>query len=57
MNDLRVNNASMLIGRSPELIAAEINNIKNQTRKMMLYNSIEIGRRLIEAKTLVAHGE
>jgi hypothetical protein len=50
-------NSSMPIGRSPELIAAEINNIKNQTRKMMLYNSIEIGRRLIEAKTLVAHGE
>jgi DNA repair exonuclease SbcCD ATPase subunit len=57
MNDLTVNNPSMLIGRTPELIAAEINNIKNQTRKMMLYNSIEIGRRLLEAKTLVAHGE
>lgn len=57
MNDLTLNNPSMLIGRTPELIAAEINNIKNQTRKMMLYNSIEIGRRLLEAKTLVAHGE
>jgi chromosome segregation ATPase len=57
MNDLSVNNPSMLMARTPELIAAEINNIKNQTRKMMLYNSIEIGRRLLEAKTLVAHGE
>lgn len=43
--------------RTPELIAAEINSIKNQTRKMVLYNSIEIGRRLIEAKEMLQHGE
>ncbi|SNR85647.1 Protein of unknown function [Anaerovirgula multivorans] len=45
------------INRTPDLIAAEINNIKNQTRKIVLYNSIEIGRRLTEAKTLISHGE
>lgn len=45
------------ISRTPELIAAEINSIKNQTRKMMIYNSIEIGRRLIEAKVMLQHGE
>ncbi|MDF2591379.1 MAG: hypothetical protein K0S75_845 [Clostridia bacterium] len=49
--------SDLVINRTPELIAAEINNIKNQTRKMVLYNSIEIGRRLTEAKQLVSHGE
>ncbi len=43
--------------RNVTLIAAEINNIKEQTRKMVLYNSIEIGRRLIEAKEMLEHGE
>lgn len=50
MNELSVN-------RTPELIAAEINGIKQQTRKILLYNSIEIGRRLTEAKTMLPHGE
>ncbi|ATW24142.1 DUF3102 domain-containing protein [Candidatus Formimonas warabiya] len=45
------------IYRTPELIAAEINNIKRQTRTMLLYNSIEIGRRLYEAKNYIPHGE
>lgn len=43
--------------RTPEVIALEINSIKNQTRTIVLYNSIEIGRRLIEAKEIVGHGE
>ncbi|MDP4146971.1 MAG: DUF3102 domain-containing protein [Bacillota bacterium] len=43
--------------RTPELIALEINNIKDQTRALVLFNSIEIGRRLTEAKELVEHGE
>ncbi|WNF36426.1 DUF3102 domain-containing protein [Bacillaceae bacterium IKA-2] len=43
--------------RTTEIIAAEINSIKEQTRKMFLYNSIEIGRRLTEAKIMVPHGE
>jgi len=57
MRELNTNNSSQLISRTPELIAAEINNIKQQTRNMVLYNSIEIGRRLVEAKALVQHGE
>ena len=43
--------------RTPELIAAEINNIKDQTRRVVLSNSIEIGRKLTEAQELVPHGE
>jgi len=45
------------IRRTPELIAAEINDIKARTRTMLLYNSIEIGRRLSEAKQCLPHGE
>jgi hypothetical protein len=43
--------------RTTELIAAEIINIKEQTKKMVIYNSIEIGRRLVEAKEMIEHGE
>lgn len=43
--------------RTPDLIADEINDIKDKTRKLVLNNSIEIGRRLIEAKSLLEHGE
>jgi DNA repair exonuclease SbcCD ATPase subunit len=46
-----------LMERTPLLIAHEINSIKEQTQRMILVNSIEIGRRLIEAKSLVPHGE
>jgi DNA repair exonuclease SbcCD ATPase subunit len=46
-----------LITRTPMMIATEINSIKEQTKKMLLVNSIEIGRRLVEAKTIVPHGE
>ncbi|WP_160688363.1 DUF3102 domain-containing protein [Clostridium sp. C2-6-12] len=45
------------ISRTPDLIAAEINHIKEQTRIQVLNNSIEIGRKLVEAKSLVSHGE
>jgi chromosome segregation ATPase len=45
------------IERTPNLIAAEINDIKGQTRTMILYSSIEIGRRLVEAKAMIDHGE
>ena len=48
---------ALAIQRSPALIAAEINNIKAQTRTMVLYNSIEIGRRLTEAKQFIPHGD
>lgn len=38
-------------------LVAEINMITEQTKQMLLFNSIEIGRRLTEAKSLVKHGE
>ena len=43
--------------RTPHIIAAEINTIRNQTRKIVLTNAIEIGRRLKEAKDLIPHGQ
>lgn len=43
--------------RTPEQIASEINFIKEQSGKMLLSNTVEIGRRLTEAKELVPHGE
>jgi len=48
---------AVAIQRTPDLIAAEINSIKSQTRTMVLYNSIEIGRRLVEAKSMLEHGQ
>lgn len=50
MNELNIN-------RTPELIAAEINTIKIETKKAVLNSAIEIGRRLTEAKELVQPGE
>jgi hypothetical protein len=43
--------------RTPLVIAAEINMITYQTKKILLAGAIEIGRRLQEAKDLVKHGE
>ena len=43
--------------RNADTIAVEINAIKQETQRVVLSNSIEIGRRLVEAKTLVPHGE
>ena len=43
--------------RTPDLIAAEICSIKGQTQTIILHASVEIGRRLVEAKALVKHGE
>lgn len=50
-----MNNVQVI--RTADMIAAEINAIKDQTRNIVLYNSIEIGRRLVEAKEIVGHGE
>jgi DNA repair exonuclease SbcCD ATPase subunit len=47
----------LALSRTPEVIAAEINHIKEQTRRQVLYSVIEIGRKLTEAKELVPHGE
>ena len=48
---------NLQIERSPEIIAFEINSIKEQTMRMVLSGSLEIGKRLIEAKSLMNHGE
>ena len=37
-------------------LATEINTIKQQTQSIMMTSSIEIGRRLVEAKAAVGHG-
>lgn len=48
---------TVVIDRSPELIAAEIRSIDQQAKQFFLHSAIEIGRRLNEAKDLVDHGE
>lgn len=49
-------NKEVTVIRTPDIVAAEINSIKNQTRNIVLFNSIEIGRRLVEAKGIMEHG-
>lgn len=44
-------------GRSINTITAEIITITAQTNQMVVMNAIEVGRRLVEAKELVPHGE
>ncbi|MEC0092862.1 DUF3102 domain-containing protein [Paenibacillus macquariensis] len=48
---------SQLSLRTTEVIAIEINSIREQTQRILLFNSIEIGRRLSEAKAMLPHGE
>lgn len=43
--------------RDGAIIAAEINTIKNRTKREVLTASVEIGQRLTEAKELVKHGD
>ena len=43
-------------GKTPDILAAEIRTIKNQTGRMVLNASIEVGRRLTEAKAKLPHG-
>lgn len=43
--------------RTPEMLAAEINLIKDQTRKLVLTNSIIIGQKLTEARRMMDHGQ
>ena len=56
MNDIINAESTVQEIRTAENIAIEINTIKKQTQKVMLAASIEIGRRLSEAKSLVPHG-
>lgn len=57
MNDIIETEGTVQEVRTAESIAIEINTIKKQTQKVMLSASIEIGRRLVEAKSLVNHGD
>lgn len=50
MNDLQVT-------RTPEMVAAEINLIMDQTRKLVLSNSILIGKKLKEVKEMLEPGQ
>lgn len=50
MNDI-------VTARDPEIIAAEINIIKKQVQQAVIFASIEIGGKLMEAKSLVPQGE
>ena len=50
MNELQTND------RTPLIIAQEINIIRDQAGKILLQSSLEIGKRLKEAKELVGHG-
>lgn len=47
---------SAIIERTPAIIAGEINYIKRQAQQTLLVASVEIGRKLNEAKALVPHG-
>lgn len=48
---------ALVLIRPPDVIAAEINHLKRQTEITVMNNAIEIGRRLVEAKERVPHGE
>lgn len=54
MNDIESTNRAA--DRSLAAIAGEINTIKEQARTYITNSCIEIGRRLIEAKTMIGHG-
>lgn len=45
-----------LMERNPNIIASEIEAIKNQTKNIVLSASMEIGKRLIEVKAMLPHG-
>ena len=52
-----VQDAEIVAERTPEIVAAEIRQIRDDTLKDYLNSCIEIGKRLCEAKEMVAHGE
>lgn len=49
--------SQMIAEKTPEVLAVEINLIKERTARQVITASIEIGERLIAAKELVGHGE
>ena len=48
---------NVIIIRSPQEIAAEINAIRRRAARQLLEDSVEVGRLLTEAKQSVSHGE
>lgn len=54
MEELKKVEANEIV--SVEILAAEINSIKEQTKKILLQSSIEIGKRLLMAKNQIDHG-
>ena len=52
-----VQDAVIVPERTPEIVAAEIRQIRDDTLKEYLNSCIEIGKRLCEAKEMVPHGE
>ena len=52
-----VQDAEIVSERTPEIVAAEIRQIRDDTLKEYLNSCIEIGKRLCEAKEMVPHGE
>ena len=57
MNIATAGGASPAPTRTPAVIAAEIREIQRSCRAMTLMYAVEAGRRLVEAKALVKHGE
>lgn len=49
--------SELTVKRTVDTVTAEINVIKVQTQRLLLTSAIEIGRRLVEAKGMVPHGE
>lgn len=49
--------SNIITVRDSEIVAAEINTIKEDTRRVMIANAIRIGEKLTEAKSLVPFGE
>lgn len=49
--------SDIITARDPEIIAAEINIIKKKVQQTVIFASIEIGGKLMEAKSLVPQGE
>lgn len=49
--------SDIITARDPEIIAAEINTIKREIREAAIYASIRIGEKLVEAKSMVEHGQ
>lgn len=48
---------NIIVIRSPQEIAAEINAIRRRAARQLLEDSVEVGRLLVEAKGTVQHGE